>query len=155
MKPWVHGRSEIDLFIEQRLLGRVSPDRTLADLMLSESDRHLASSRTLTDSDSTGSFALAYDASRKALAAILENQGLRATSRGGHRVVEDSSRAQLVPPQGPEVNGFGWMRKLRNSTEYPSATTPTAGPDDAAHAQGFAEDVISMARSLLDQMPPY
>ncbi|WP_371791797.1 hypothetical protein OG285_20430 [Streptomyces sp. NBC_01471] len=28
---------------------------------------------------------LIYDAARKALAAALENQGLRATSRGGHR----------------------------------------------------------------------
>ena len=98
---------------------------------------------------------MAFDSCRKALAAILENQGLRATTKGGHKAVEEAVRAQLVPPKKAELDGFGWMRVLRNNTQYPSLEKPLADLDDTLLAQGFAEDIIVMARTVLDQMPTY
>ena len=71
--------------------------RMLAELYIEHAKLHLAASRQTVEIDATGSFQLAYDASRKALAAVLENQGLRATSKGGHRAVKDALRAQPVP----------------------------------------------------------
>ena len=155
MTPWDQGRAEIEQLIASGSLERVAPDRALADLMLDEARRHLASSTITIDADPTGSFALAYDASRKALAAILENQGLRATTKGGHRAIEDAVRAQLVPPMKAELDGFGWMRSLRNSTQYPSMERPLAQAADTKHAQGFAQDLIEMSAKVLDVMPPF
>ena len=141
--------------IAQRHLERVRADRLLANLMLEEAVRHLASSKLTANIDPTGSFAMAYDASRKALAAVLENQGLRATSKGGHKAVEEAARAQLAPPKNAVLDGFGWMRVLRNNTRYPSLEKPLADFDDTLLAQGFAEDIIDMAEKILDHMPNY
>ena len=123
--------------------------------MLEEARRHLASAEATAHLDPTGSFTLAYDASRKALASVLENQGLRATSSGGHIAIENALRAQLVPPMQAELNTFGWMRKLRNSSQYPSLENPTADSNDAAIARGYAADLIAMAAKLLDVMESY
>ena len=152
---WQQGRAGVDDLITRGHIERVQADRDLADLMLQESVRHLASSRLTADTDPTGSFAMAYDSCRKALAAVLENQGLRATTKGGHKAVEEAVRAQLVPPKKAELDGFGWMRVLRNNTQYPSFEKPLADLDDTLLAQGFAEDIIVMARTVLDHMPTY
>ncbi|MFJ5292462.1 hypothetical protein [Streptomyces sp. NPDC088348] len=53
---------------------------------------------------------LIYDAARKALAAALENQGLRATSRGGHIAIRDAALAQFEPPLGKILRPFDRMR---------------------------------------------
>jgi hypothetical protein len=155
MTPWGKGSADIDALIAGRFVQPVAADRNLADLMIAEARRHCASAKATIDGDPTGSFSLAYDASRKALAAILENQGLRATTTGGHRAIEDALRAQLVPPMNLEIDGFGWMRTLRNSTQYPTAEKPLADRADAAHAHGIAQDLIAMAEKLLDAMPVY
>lgn len=149
------GEAEIDVLIAKGQLGEVKADRGLADLMLAEARRHLASSEATTDTDPTGSFALAYDAGRKALASILENQGLRATSSGGHIAIEDAARAQLVPPMQAEVNQFGWLRKLRNSSQYPSHENPMADNEDAATAREYAAALIDMEAKALDVMGSY
>lgn len=152
---WERGRADVDAFLEEGRLQKVRADRKLADLYIEHASRHLASSRLAVDLDPTGSFQLAYDASRKALAAVLENQGLRATSKGGHKVVEDALRAQLVPPLGTQMNNFGWMRTLRNASEYPSFDRPTAERNDALTAHGYAEEIIRVATRLLNEMPVY
>lgn len=155
MARWKQGEAEIDALIAKGQLGTVRADRQLADFMLEEARRHLTSAEATAHMDPTGSFALAYDASRKALASILENQGLRATSSGGHIAIENALRAQLVPPMQAELNTFGWMRKLRNSSQYPSLENPTADSNDAAIARGYAADLIAMAAKLLDVMESY
>jgi hypothetical protein len=64
-------------------------------------------------------YALAYDAARKALTAILENQGLRPTTRGGHLAVYEAVRAQLEAPMGRLLRTFNRMRTRRHDAEYP------------------------------------
>jgi hypothetical protein len=124
-------------------------------MYLEEAKRHLSSSRLTTASDPTGSFQLAYAGSRKALVAVLINQGLRPTSRGGHIAVEHSIRAQLTPPKNEVVDGFGWMRSLRNASEYPSFDRPTASEKDAVEAQRLTVRIIEKSAQLLDVMPVY
>jgi hypothetical protein len=152
---WEQGRAEVDALLNGGYLQKVKPDRKLAELYVEHAKLHLAASRQTLDIDPTGSFQLAYDACRKSLAAVLENQGLRATSKGGHRAVEDALRAQLVPPLGKQLNDFGWMRSLRNASEYPSFELPTADEDDALKAHPIAGEMIDLAERLLDQMPVY
>ncbi|MBC7723886.1 MAG: HEPN domain-containing protein [Burkholderiaceae bacterium] len=155
IRRWEKGRPAIDALLSERRLERVSPDRKLADVYLEEARRHLTSSQLMTDSDPTGSFQLAYDGARKALVAMLINQGLRPTSTGGHRVVEDALRAQLTPPKNEIVDGFGWMRGLRNASEYPSFDRPSAASEDAAEAQALTATIIEKSKELVDLMPVY
>ncbi len=152
---WDRGRAEVDGLLADGHLQKVKPDRNLADLAIGQAKRHLDASHHTLEVDPVGSFQLAYEASRKAFAAVLENEGLRATSKGGHRAIEDALRAQLVPPLGKQISNFGWMRSLRNASAYPSFERPTADADDARKAQLMADELIALAEKLLDQMPVY
>lgn len=98
---------------------------------------------------------MAYDAARKGLTAVLENQGLRPTAAGGHVVVYAALLAQLDPPMGPTVRPFDRMRRARNSSEYPSQD---ATPIDEAMVQSIlprVRDLLDMAANVLDQMDAY
>lgn len=97
---WMQGRDRIDAMLAAGQVERVPPSREHADTMLTQARRHIALARSGVGTDPTGAYQLVYDASRKALASILENQGLRATSRGGHLAVLDVVTAQLDPRLG-------------------------------------------------------
>jgi hypothetical protein len=153
IRRWQQGRADIEGLLESRRLQAVAADRDLAELYLDQARRHLESARSALPGDPAGSFQLAYDAGRKALTAVLENQGLRVTSRGGHIAIEESLRAQLVPPMGRLINDFGWMRMLRNQTEYPTFDRPMAAREDAEAAARISANLVAMAERLLDEMP--
>jgi len=152
---WKQGRTEIETMVKAGYLQKVSPDRELAELFLEHARLHLHTATQVQSTDPTGSFQIAYDAARKSCAALLENQGLRATSKGGHRAVEDALRAQLVPPLKSQLNNFGWMRTLRNASEYPSFDNPTADASDAHTAITYAKELLGLAEKLLDEMPVF
>lgn len=152
---WQQGRSEIDSMIEQRLLERVRADRVFAETFLDAAKKHLSAAKYTLEIDPTGSFQLAYDGARKSLSAVLENQGLRATTKGGHRAIEDALRSQLVPPMAKQLNNFGWMRKLRNDSEYPTADRDVAGTEAALAGIEYCAEIIELANTLLDEMPVY
>ena len=63
---------------------------------------------------------------------MLINQCLRPPSRGRRLVIEEALRAQLTPPMNEIVDGFGWMRALRNASEYLSFDRPSVSAEDAA-----------------------
>ena len=65
----------------------------------------------------------AYDALRKSAASLLEAQGLRATSRGGHLAVQEVVTAQFGATAGV-FRSFGRIRRARNSFEYPEQQQP-------------------------------
>lgn len=64
-------------------------------------------------------------------------------------------RAQLDPPLGAVFRPFGWMRPLRNHTEYPTPDHPTATADDVREALPAATAMIDAAAKVIDQMPTY
>src|SRR3712207_6256518 len=79
------------------------------------------------DSDPDGAYTMLYDAARQSLAALLQAQGLRATSRGGHVAVQLAIEAQFPdPPPRTAFRPFGRLRTTRNRVEYDS-TLATAG----------------------------
>ena len=125
---WEPGRADINAQLTAGYLQKVKPDRRLAELYIEHAKLHLAASRQTLGIDATGSFQLAYDASRKALAAVLENQGLRATSKGGHRAVEDALRA---PTGAAEVSLFSgaisWVLSSSGSSLMVRGLCPGAG----------------------------
>ncbi len=152
---WEQGRAEVDRLIVEGRVERVSANRPLADVMVAHSRAHLLSASALLDTDVTGAFQLAYDAARKALAAILANEGLRTRGVGAHATLLEVVLAQLHPPMGPTFEAFDWMRRLRNTTEYPDADTPIAEAADVIEAIKAAERVVDTAERMLSNMPVY
>jgi len=90
---------------------------------------------------------------RKALTAILENQGLRPTTRGGQLAVLEAVRAQLGPPMGRVLRQFNRMRTRRHDAEYPPTDSPEITPADVRENQATAASLIDIATRLLDEMP--
>lgn len=91
-------------------LERVPPSRQQADLLIEQAEAHISSARAIAATDPAGGYAMAYDAARKALLAVLENQGLRPTSVGGHHAaLGEAVAAQLVPPLATTFRPFQRM----------------------------------------------
>jgi hypothetical protein len=153
---WEQGRALIDGLIVDNRLQRVPANADLAHSYLDQSRAHLDVSEANVERDPIGSFQLAYDAARKALASLLLMQGLRPTSSGGHIAVYDAVLAQFGTGVMTEtIRPFASMRRLRNTTEYPSLDQPVATDDDARRAQAQARAMLEMSERLIDQLPVY
>ena len=116
----------------------------------------LSSAHILIDTNPVGAFMLTYDAARKALTAILANQGLPPMgSEGGHAVLLDVALAQLDPPLGDDLWEFDWMRRIRNNSAYPSPERSVASAADVAEALPAADRILEIAARMVEQMPVY
>ena len=152
---WDQGQAVIDRMLADAELQRVPASRDHADRLISQARNHLTSAAEICDQDPPGGCALVYDAARKALTAILENQGLRPTTRGGHLAAYEAVRAQLEPPMGKTLRPFDRMRRQRNDAEYPPSNAPALTADDVREDIPKAADIISLAERVLDQMSPF
>ena len=152
---WNQGRTEIDKLIADGELQRVPPNREHADQLLVQSRKDLASAELLLDSNPKRAYESLYDAARMALTAVLENEGLRPTSRGGHIAPYSAVIAQLDQPMGAILRPFDRMRRTRNRSEYPSFTTPDVTPDNVRADLPVAESIVEVCGSVLDEMSPY
>src|SRR5579862_7212357 len=148
---WEAGSERIQALIDGGELGEVPPDGELARRMLADAGRHLATAAAAESAgDLSGAYQLAYDALRKSAASLLEAQGLRATSRGGHLAVQEVVTAQF----GATVRvfrSFGRIRRARNSFEYPSSNSPGPADDDVDDAIAVATRAREAAATILDQ----
>jgi hypothetical protein len=152
---WNQGRAEIDKLIADGELQRVPPNREHADQLLAQARRDLASAELLLDANPKRAYESLYDAARIALTAVLENEGLRPTSRGGHIAPYSAVTAQLDPPMGAILRPFDRMRRTRNRSEYPSFTTPDVTPDNVRADIPVAASIVDVCVSVLDEMSPY
>lgn len=141
--------------LAERLLDKIPASRERSDALLGQARGFTRSARVLLDSDPTAAFVLTYDAARLALTAILENQGLRPTTKGGHLAVIDAVMAQLDPPLGVVFRPVNRLRLRRNRLEYPSAAEPTVHAAEVAEALTSVDAVIAAALTVLDVMPPW
>lgn len=152
---WEQGRAAIDGMLSRGELEHVPPSRDHADVLLAQAHQHVKSAATLATIDPTGAYQLLYDAARKALGAVLENQGLRATSRGGHIAVIDAVTAQLDPPLGGVLRPFDRMRRRRNDAEYPMQDRPGLTAEEIGRDLPKVQQIVDLATRVLDQMSPY
>ena len=147
---WETGSERVRELIDAGELGRVPPDDELARRMLADARRHLATvAAAESTGDLSGAYQLAYDALRKSAASLLEAQGIRPTSRGGHIAVQDAVIAQF----GTSIRAlrsFSRVRRARNSFEYPSTETPGPSEDDVKDAIRVAREVNDAADKVLE-----
>jgi hypothetical protein len=152
---WQQGRDTLDGMLARGELERVPASRTHADLLISQARQHLQSVHAIVALDPAGAYQLLYDAARKALNAVLENQGLRATSRGGHIAVFDAVSAQLVPPLGTILRPFDRLRRRRHQAEYPVADQPRFVAEDVERDLPKVAEIVAAVDKVLDQMSPW
>lgn len=152
---WNQGRAVIERMLAARELQDIPASRDHADRLIEQAIKHLKSADSVCESDADGAYALVYDAARKALTAILENQGLRPTSRGGHLAAYEAVRAQLDPPMGAKLRPFDRMRRQRNVVEYLSADMPRLTADDVREDIAKAQTLVEVASGVLDGMSPF
>ena len=147
---WETGAARVQELLASGELGRVPADGELARRMLDDGKRHLATAAAAQAAgDLPGAYQIAYDALRKSAASLLEAQGLRGTSRGGHIAVQDAVLAQF----GSSIRAlrsFSRLRRARNSFEYPSTDTPGPSQDDVTDAIQVAREVNDAARKILE-----
>lgn len=152
---WEQGRAVIERMLADGELQQIPASRDQADRLLAQARVHVASALLVCASDPPGGYALAYDAARKALTAILENEGLRPTTRGGHLAVVEALRAQLDPPMGRMLRQFNRIRIRRHDAEYPPTDSPEITSADVREDQATAASLIEVAAGLLDEMSPF
>jgi len=149
MMRWDKGRADIERMISAGDIQRVPASRDHADLLIGQADQALASAADIADRDPRLAYCAVYDASRLALTAILENQGLRPTTRGGHVAVYEAVQAQL---DRPELRPFNEMRRTRHLIEYPATNVVLPDARDIHDAIPLAEAIIGIAEAVMDQM---
>jgi hypothetical protein len=152
---WDQGRSAVEGMIARGEVEQVPASRDHADLLMGQAEAHVQAARAIVLIDPTGAYQLLYDAARKALNAVLENQGLRATSRGGHIAVLDAVSAQLDPPLGGILRPFDRLRRRRNQAEYPAAENPSLSAPDVERDLPKVKAILDAVAKVLDQMSPF
>jgi hypothetical protein len=152
---WDQGRADIDRMLADRRLQRVPASREHAERMLAQARKHLTSAQEVCGDDPEGGYALLYDAGRKALTAVLGNQGLRPTSAGGHLAVYEAVRAQLDPPMGTVLRPFDRIRRQRRDAEYPHVDAPELDAADVREDVPKVQAILDLAARVLDEMSPF
>jgi len=152
---WKEGRAVVERLLASRELDRISADPDAAKKLIDSANRHLDSARKIRTSDPEGAYAALYDAARKSCAALLEAQGLRATSRGGHVAVRDAVEAQFSGLTGGDaLRSFDRLRRRRNDIEYP-ADDSGVDIDEVDEALGRAEAIVAYAEKVIDTLPVF
>jgi hypothetical protein len=148
MARWSRGEADIEELIASGDLQRLTGEAANGERLLAKAAVTLETARSVADRDPDSAFVLAYDAARQALTALLAQQGLRPTTKGGHYAVERAARAQF----GTGFRQFGAMRRRRNELEYPDRPGDDATVDEAADVVGHAREILSAVRGLVGQV---
>jgi hypothetical protein len=148
MTRWTRGEAEVEQLLGRRELERVAGAAADGAPLLAQARRTAATADGLVTADAYSAYVLAYDAARFACIALLAQQGLRATTSGGHYAVERTVRAQF----GEGFRPFADLRRRRNELEYPHLPTDTATTDEAEEAVETAQRLVTAADRLLSQL---
>lgn len=143
---WDKGREQIEAMLAQHHLERVPADPAEAHYLLQRARVHRATAEANADDDPEIAYDALYAAARKALTAILRQQGLRPTRQGGHEAVISAAEAQLVPPAGPTLRPYRRLRD-RNQGDY-MASEGAIEPEDVRADIGKAEAIVQEHRPV-------
>jgi hypothetical protein len=148
MTRWQRGEAEIERLLAEGELQSLTAAAADGKQWLSKARRTLSTANGAADADPDSAFTLAYDAARFACTALLAQQGLRATTKGGHYVVEVAVRGQF----GATFDRYGGLRRQRNDIEYPVMVAARLMPNDAQSAITVTTELIDAAEQLLPQL---
>ena len=148
MTRWQRGAAEIERMLAGGELQALTGAAADGGQWLAKARRTLNTATNAASTDPDSAFTLAYDAARFACTALLAQQGLRVTTRGGHYAVEVAVRSQF----GGTFDQYGGLRRQRNDIEYPVIIAAKLAPNDAQVATGVANEIIDAADQLLPHL---
>ena len=112
---------------------------------------HLKSVERNADPDPVLAYSALHDAVRKSMSAVLQAEGLRATSKGGHLVVQYAFEAQFGNAMGSYLRSAARIRVKRNEVEYPSPTT-VVDTEDVLADLPIARAIVESCQELIDTL---
>lgn len=142
-------RPTVRELMEAGRLESMAPDETEARDLLAHAKAHLESARAISATDPAGAYQLAYDAARKAAAAVMAADGVRTKSNqpGAHAAVVLYAEEVLGGHADEEALGaFDQMRRSRNRAEYGGVTV---GADQLAADIEHAKSLVDAVERLL------
>ncbi|NAS24968.1 hypothetical protein GT755_25195 [Herbidospora sp. NEAU-GS84] len=148
MTRWKRGEAEVERLLAAGELQQVRGEATDGSGWLTKARTTLSSADDLAATDANSAYTLAYDAARFACVGALAQQGLRATSKGGHYAVQQAVLAQF----GPAFAFFGSMRRRRNELEYPQFPDEIVEEAEARQAVEEARSIIEATGRLLGHL---
>jgi len=129
--------SELDDLLARGLIETVESDRPMAEQWISDARRHLEAAKAIQTIDPSGTYVLAYDAARKAVAAALLMTGHRVRSRpGSHQALAQYAKVLARGTDELALEQFDRLRRERNRSEYGSRSFGTAEVNEAIRSAG-------------------
>ena len=113
-----------------------------AQYLLERAGQHLQTAEREANLDPEIAYDALYAAARKALTAVLRQQGLRPTREGGHEVVIRAAEAQLVPAGGADFAALSPLAQPAWSGDYQAS-------EGAIHREDVQAD-LPAARAIVD-----
>lgn len=148
MARWPRGEATIERLLAAGDLDAIDRSASDGGPLLAQAQRRLKIAEAALDIDTDGAYTNAYDTARLAATALLTQQGLRPTTRGGHRAVEEALLAQF----GQGFAKFGVMRRRRHELDYPAATYTESSREEAEGAVGIARLFLDASRKILTEL---
>jgi hypothetical protein len=144
---WRRGEAEVEAMLAAGDLQRVAGAQADGAAWLDKARRTAATAAVVSD-DADSGVVLAYDAARFACTALLIQQGLRPTTKGGHYTVERAVRAQF----GDAFKPFAALRRRRNELEYPVYAGEEVERSEAAAVLVVATALVDAVARLLPEL---
>ncbi len=151
---WNKGQDTLEDLLSKAHLEQVVANPDEAAYLLARARHHLGTAAREASTDPEIAYDALYAAARKALTAVLRQQGLRPTRTGGHEVVIQVAEAQLVPPLGPVLRPYRRMRRIRGQGDY-MASEGAITADDVRADLPAATAIVAAAEKVVPQMPVY
>ena len=151
---WDKGADAIEEFLTTGQLEQVIADSDEAAYLLAKARTHLDTAEKNADQDPEIAYDALYAAARKALTAVLVQQGLRPTRLGGHEAVIAAVEAQLVPPLGEVLRPYRRLRRVRAGGDYLASSSAVSAGDVTADLP-VAAAIVDAARKIVPNMPVY
>lgn len=145
---WNKGREAIELMLRDGRLEVVPANRDETRHLLAKARTHLRTAETAAATDPEIAYDALYAAARKALTALLIEQGLRPTRAGGHEAVIEAAEAQLVPPMGDRLRPYRRLRRRRGEGDY-FGSTVAIHPDEVHADLPASVAIVDMADTLI------
>lgn len=148
MARWKLCEAEVEALLRNGEVQKLKGEAADGTRLLQRAATTLSTARGAIEAGPDSAYVLAYEAARHALTALLAHQGLRPTSKGGHYALERAVRAQF----GQGFRQFGALRRRRNELEYPDRPDDEANAHEASEAVDNAEEIITSATGILEQL---
>jgi len=148
MSRWGAGEATVERLLASGALDVIGKSASDGAAVLAQAGRRLEVAEAALSIDPDAAYTNAYDAARLAATALLIQQGLRPTTVGGHKAVEEAILAQF----GAGFSKFSMLRRRRHELDYPDTSYTEATDREAQGAVDIARLFVTSATKILPEL---